>query len=139
MLNFVFFFFFFNDTATTEIYTTTDTLSLHDALPIPPATSAPPRRMARTPATDGTRASVPTFGGGSAPYREPSVNAMATMPIPVMTSATPPTITATVAAAAASPRCSGARECAPRGRAPAAEAARIGRRLVIGDGLYAAS
>src|SRR5213079_3742164 len=31
----IFFFFFFNDTATTEIYTTTDTLSLHDALPIP--------------------------------------------------------------------------------------------------------
>src|SRR6059036_4340673 len=29
-----FFFFFFNDTATTEIYTTYDTLSLHDALPI---------------------------------------------------------------------------------------------------------
>src|SRR5213595_3770289 len=28
------FFFFFNDTATTEIYTTEDTLSLHDALPI---------------------------------------------------------------------------------------------------------
>src|SRR5213079_2271564 len=28
------FVFFFNDTATTEIYTTTDTLSLHDALPI---------------------------------------------------------------------------------------------------------
>src|SRR5213079_833498 len=27
-------FFFFNATATTEIYTTTDTLSLHDALPI---------------------------------------------------------------------------------------------------------
>src|SRR5213079_3207055 len=27
-------FFFFNDTAPTEIYTTTDTLSLHDALPI---------------------------------------------------------------------------------------------------------
>src|SRR5213079_3750030 len=26
--------FFFNDTATTDIYTTTDTLSLHDALPI---------------------------------------------------------------------------------------------------------
>jgi len=26
--------FFFNDTATTEIYTSTDTLSLHDALPI---------------------------------------------------------------------------------------------------------
>src|SRR5213082_3737814 len=30
-----FFFFFFNDTATTEIYTVSDTLSLHDALPIP--------------------------------------------------------------------------------------------------------
>src|SRR5215475_14860877 len=29
----IFFFFFFNDTATTEIYT----LSLHDALPSPPA------------------------------------------------------------------------------------------------------
>src|SRR5213075_1330605 len=28
------FFFFFNDTATTEIYTTRHTLSLHDALPI---------------------------------------------------------------------------------------------------------
>src|SRR5213079_3727021 len=33
-LYFFFFFFFFNDTATTEIYTTTDTLSLLDALPI---------------------------------------------------------------------------------------------------------
>src|SRR5881227_4450608 len=30
----VFIFFFFNDTATTEIYTTVHTLSLHDALPI---------------------------------------------------------------------------------------------------------
>src|SRR6186713_2481005 len=60
------------------------------------------------------------------------------MPTPVMTRAIPPTTTATVAAAAASPRCSGARVWAPRGRAPAAEAARIGRRLVIGDGLYAA-
>src|SRR5213082_4082451 len=29
-----FLFFFFNDTATTEIYTVSDTLSLHDALPI---------------------------------------------------------------------------------------------------------
>src|SRR5213082_908099 len=28
-----YFFFFFNDTATTEIYTVSDTLSLHDALP----------------------------------------------------------------------------------------------------------
>src|SRR6188768_3303937 len=33
-LFFFFFFFFFNDTATTEIYTSIDTLSLHDALPI---------------------------------------------------------------------------------------------------------
>src|SRR6188768_4589939 len=30
----VIFFFFFNDPATTEIYTSIDTLSLHDALPI---------------------------------------------------------------------------------------------------------
>src|SRR6058998_2817907 len=30
----LFFFFFFNDTATTEIYTVMNTLSLHDALPI---------------------------------------------------------------------------------------------------------
>src|SRR5213082_1648778 len=29
-----FFFFFFNDTATTEIYTVSDTLSLHDAHPL---------------------------------------------------------------------------------------------------------
>src|SRR6266567_8820037 len=35
------FFFFFNDTATTEIYT----LSLHDALPIPPGT---PVRLAKS-------------------------------------------------------------------------------------------
>src|SRR5216110_2476189 len=33
------FFFFFNDTATTEIYTSSHTLSLHDALPIPGETS----------------------------------------------------------------------------------------------------
>src|SRR5213079_2389386 len=36
-------FFFFNDTATTEIYTTTDTLSLHDALPISISGTASPR------------------------------------------------------------------------------------------------
>src|SRR5213075_3537053 len=34
-------FFFFNDTATTEIYTTRHTLSLHDALPIAPTTAFP--------------------------------------------------------------------------------------------------
>src|SRR5216117_4549332 len=33
--------FFFNDTATTEIYTRKDTLSLHDALPIFPKHDAP--------------------------------------------------------------------------------------------------
>src|SRR6184192_3179813 len=37
-----FFFFFFNDTATTEIYTSIDTLSLHDALPICAAPSREP-------------------------------------------------------------------------------------------------
>src|SRR5216117_3438946 len=39
---FFFFFFFFNDTATTEIYTRKDTLSLHDALPISPGYAAAP-------------------------------------------------------------------------------------------------
>src|SRR5216117_3921541 len=38
-----FFFFFFNDTATTEIYTRKDTLSLHDALPIAPTGTPEPR------------------------------------------------------------------------------------------------
>src|SRR5213082_3891360 len=33
-MSIVIFFFFFNDPATTEIYTVSDTLSLHDALPI---------------------------------------------------------------------------------------------------------
>src|SRR6186997_823222 len=41
-VTYVVFDFFFNDTATTEIYTTTDTLSLHDALPIFHAQSASP-------------------------------------------------------------------------------------------------
>src|SRR6187200_506946 len=36
-------FFFFNDTATTEIYTVSDTLSLHDALPISNPSPATPR------------------------------------------------------------------------------------------------
>src|SRR5881398_4185363 len=40
------YFFFFNDTATTEIYTLSDTLSLHDALPI---SSSWPGRAARSP------------------------------------------------------------------------------------------
>src|SRR5210317_919606 len=34
LISYVSFFFFFNDTATTEIYTLSYTLSLHDALPI---------------------------------------------------------------------------------------------------------
>src|SRR5216117_4017165 len=50
-----FFFFFFNDTATTEIYTRKDTLSLHDALPIRASTlvwtagTAPNPLVARLP------------------------------------------------------------------------------------------
>src|SRR5213594_932235 len=40
--------FFFNDPATTEIYTSVHTLSLHDALPIWPA-SAPPDRARPAP------------------------------------------------------------------------------------------
>src|SRR5881398_4191790 len=47
------FFFFFNDTATPEIYTLSDTLSLHDALPICRAGGARDR-VARRPA--GARA-----------------------------------------------------------------------------------
>src|SRR6187200_661463 len=43
-------FFFFNDTATTEIYTVSDTLSLHDALPILRATGA----MSTPPLSDDT-------------------------------------------------------------------------------------
>src|SRR6188768_4346429 len=38
------FFFFFNDTATTEIYTSIDTLSLHDALPISAMVRTAPHR-----------------------------------------------------------------------------------------------
>src|SRR5213079_3777853 len=46
--------FFFNDTATTEIYTTTDTLSLHDALPISRASPLlPDGRHPQSQRTDG--------------------------------------------------------------------------------------
>ena len=62
---------------------------------------------------------------------------MASTPIPVMTSAMPPTTTPTVAAAVASPRWPGAREWCPRPRAPVRDAAGIDRLVVIGDGLYA--
>src|SRR6187431_3800153 len=48
---YVFFFFFFNDTATTEIYTTVHTLSLHDALPI----SKRRRSSRRTSTTSSVR------------------------------------------------------------------------------------
>src|SRR5213595_4290046 len=50
------FFFFFNDTATTEIYTTEDTLSLHDALPICASRSAVTRRPSTSPAPRPRRA-----------------------------------------------------------------------------------
>src|SRR5881628_4249001 len=43
----VVFFFFFYDTATTEIYTSVNTLSLHDALPISVVTARPRLRPAR--------------------------------------------------------------------------------------------
>src|SRR5216117_3862497 len=46
-------FFFFNDTATTEIYTREDTLSLHDALPI--STSPPPTGRRLCPRAGRTR------------------------------------------------------------------------------------
>src|SRR5213079_3687966 len=53
-------FFFFNDTAPTEINTTTDTLSLHDALPI----SSPDRGRAGVRRRDrpGARAVRPAAG-----------------------------------------------------------------------------
>src|SRR5688572_33413875 len=51
-------FFFFNDTATTEIYT----LSLHDALPIFPATGSSPK----TPISPRC-AKVATFGSSARP------------------------------------------------------------------------
>src|SRR5213594_5242334 len=43
-------FFFFNDTATTEIYTSVHTLSLHDALPIPWTATGGRTRAAWAPA-----------------------------------------------------------------------------------------
>src|SRR5213082_4120428 len=49
-----FFFFFFNDTATTEIYTVSDTLSLHDALPILRRGRRRSRGGVRLPATCST-------------------------------------------------------------------------------------
>src|SRR6059036_4018788 len=58
------FFFFFNDTATTDIYTTYDTLSLHDALPISRELSPGPGRWSasgrapRLPARHGDRKST---------------------------------------------------------------------------------
>src|SRR6184192_3937815 len=48
---FAVFLFFFNDTATTEIYTSIDTLSLHDALPTSPAAAAGARSRSRGPAS----------------------------------------------------------------------------------------
>src|SRR5213079_1899807 len=50
------YFFFFNDTATTEIYTTTDTLSLLDALPI---SHEPEQRHRRSSRPRGWRATPP--------------------------------------------------------------------------------
>src|SRR6187551_2160770 len=51
--------FFFNDTATTDIYTTHNTLSLHDALPITPR-SLPAIARASSRARGSTRSSAAT-------------------------------------------------------------------------------
>src|SRR5213595_381939 len=59
-------YFFFNDTATTEIYTTEDTLSLHDALPIcrlplgAAAGTAPAAGVVALGATPGEAPTQPT-------------------------------------------------------------------------------
>src|SRR5881396_3959491 len=50
-----FFFFFFNDTATTEIYTVRNTLSLHDALPSWPPYRPSPRRPSPRPSSTWPR------------------------------------------------------------------------------------
>src|SRR6058998_4360316 len=55
------FFFFFNDTATTEIYTVMNTLSLHDALPI-----------SNTSAIAASGRAVDLSRSGSTPWRERS-------------------------------------------------------------------
>src|SRR5213075_3593879 len=54
-LFFCFFCFFFNDTATTEIYTTRHTLSLHDALPISHAAREDRRPPCRRRPVTGAR------------------------------------------------------------------------------------
>src|SRR5213595_3987144 len=67
-------FFFFKDTATTEIYTTEDTLSLHDALPISggsgAATCFAPRRRS-TPTRSGTWSAE--IGRAQSELQSPSV------------------------------------------------------------------
>src|SRR5216117_4557885 len=50
--------FLFNDTATTEIYTRKDTLSLHDALPISPSYSRASVRASATPSRRFSRTTV---------------------------------------------------------------------------------
>src|SRR5881227_4276492 len=58
-------FFFFNDTATTEIYTTVHTLSLHDALP-----TCRPRHGG--PARQGHRPDSHRIRHGLCPVRRPA-------------------------------------------------------------------
>src|SRR5881628_4272078 len=53
-----FFFFFFNDTATTEIYTSVNTLSLHDALPISTPSRAANSACVATPHSNRVRSSL---------------------------------------------------------------------------------
>src|SRR6059036_4368799 len=71
-MNFFFFFFFFNDTATTEIYTTYDTLSLHDALPI----SAPAENTGGAPVTITTRVPASSRSSAKAAARSRSIGSL---------------------------------------------------------------
>src|SRR3712207_9230906 len=62
------FFFFFNDTATTEIYT----LSLHDALPISPASGSAGRNAGRS-ASSTAGSSIVDGTGSSRPSAMPRI------------------------------------------------------------------
>src|SRR5213082_3739144 len=69
------FFFFFNDTATTEIYTVSDTLSLHDALPISSSRGpalCQPGVLDQSPTRRGDRKSTRLNSSHLTQYRMPS-------------------------------------------------------------------
>src|SRR6266550_3863133 len=95
-LLYFFFVFFFNDTATTEIYT----LSLHDALPIAPAThTLPPLTVTPTgPRATGTLRTTRYVRGSSSTTRSRSWSVIHTPPAPAATFAggKPSAIVATI-------------------------------------------